>query len=315
MGSIIELRGLRKEYARVVALDEANLRITRGDIVGLIGPNGAGKTTMLRILATVLEPTSGSVQFEGVDLWDDPVAVRKKMGFMPDFFQVYRALSVREFLTFFAIAHGMKNPQRDARVEEVTQSIGLTEKIDEKFWGLSRGIVQRLGLGSAIMHRPELLLLDEPASGLDPLARRVMFDVLREYHQAGTTIVISSHILGELSELCTSVVMMDRGQLKMAGTTEAVIDELLPQKLLELTVTQTTQPQAREILAQSEHVGDLADKPNGVIQFAFCGTTEDRVALLRQLIIDNVGVVSLSDSATSLHEAYFALTEQNGGAS
>ncbi|MBN1941740.1 MAG: ABC transporter ATP-binding protein [Phycisphaerae bacterium] len=308
--SIIELRRLRKEYFNVVALADVDLSIPGGEIYGLIGPNGAGKTTLLRILATTLEPTAGCVLLEGKDLWDDPLAARRTTGFMPDFFQVYRDLTVREFLNFFALAHGLRGGERTRRVADVIRLIGLEEKADALCKGLSRGMVQRLGLGRAILHKPRLLLLDEPASGLDPLARKRLFDVLQYVRSGGATIVISSHILAELSDLCTSVGIMDRGVFLEAGPTEQVIRRLLPRRKLQLRVLEGSQAAAVRFLEQRESVSEL-QTDTMLLRFDFEGDDETVADLLRDLIARNVRVVLFQESASSLHEAYLRIAERS----
>ncbi len=308
--TLLELCRLRKDYFNVVAVADVELSIPAGEIVGLIGPNGAGKTTLLRMLATTLEPTTGRVLLEGKDLWDDPPAVRRQIGFMPDFFQVYRDLTVREFLTLFGLAHDLHGEQLNERVTEVISLIGLEEKADSLCKGLSRGMVQRLGLGRAILHKPRLLLLDEPASGLDPLARGKLFSVLRRIHADGATVLISSHILAELSELCTYVGIMDRGVFLEVGPTEQVIRRLLPRRKLQLRVLDGSQTQAAGLLGACEGLSDLRTDAT-TLRFDYDGTDETLAGLLRQLIAAGVQVVLLQESASSLHEAYISIAERN----
>ncbi|HDY65064.1 MAG TPA: ABC transporter ATP-binding protein [Phycisphaerae bacterium] len=290
-------------------MDDVDLVVPAGEIFGMIGPNGAGKTTTLRMLGTALEPTAGQVFFDGRDIWDDPVDVRSQIGFMPDFFQLYRQLKVWELLGYFGIAHGMKGASLDRRVDEVLRLIGLTEKREALCKGLSRGMVQRLGLGRAILHRPKLLLLDEPASGLDPLARKILFDTLRSAHAEGATIIISSHILGELSDLCTSVGIMNRGRFIESGPTGDVVRRLLPKRKIELRVLDGSQEAAGAALSGMDDVHDLR-RDKAVLHFDFDGTDEDLANLNAELIERGVRVVLLQESATSLHEAYFAITER-----
>ncbi|MBN1554806.1 MAG: ABC transporter ATP-binding protein [Phycisphaerae bacterium] len=308
--TIIELRRLRKEYFNVVALADVDLSIPAGEIYGLIGPNGAGKTTLLRMLATTLEPTAGRVLLEGKDLWDDPPGVRSVIGFMPDFFQVYRDLTVREFLTFFALAHGLRGAKLAHRVTDVIGLIGLEEKADELCKGLSRGMVQRLGLGRAVLHNPRLLLLDEPASGLDPLARARLFAVLQRVRAEGATIIISSHILAELSGLCTSVGIMHQGVFLESGPTEEVIRRLLPRRKLQLRVLEGSQTPAANVLEKHENVS-MIQTDTTWLRFEFDGTDETVSELLDQLIAAGVRVVLLQESASSLHEAYISIAERN----
>ncbi len=306
--SILVFRELRKDFFDVRAVDDVSLEIPTGEIFGLIGPNGAGKTTTLRMAATSLEPTRGKVMFLGQDIWKDPVRVRRQIGFLPDFFQTYRQLTVEELLTYFAIAHGLPGLERRQRVNEVIEIIGLGEKRKTLCKGLSRGMVQRLGLGGAILHRPRLLLLDEPASGLDPLARKAMFDALRTCQAEGATILISSHILGELSDLCTSVGVMDEGRFLAAGETRTVMNELLPKRKIELRVLPDGHTQALQHLQQHAKVHALLPE-KGRFRFDFDGTDEDLAALNTEMVRRGVKVVLQQESATSLHEAYFAVAK------
>jgi len=309
---IIVTESLRKEYFEVVAVNDVSLAIPAGEILGLIGPNGAGKTTLLRMLATCLEPTSGRIRFEGDDIWRDPQTIRGKMGFMPDFFQMYDRLLVREVLTYFAIAHGLPRCERSARVDEVLRLTGLEEKKDSLAKGLSRGMTQRLGLGRAILHRPRVLLLDEPASGLDPLARRDLFNVLTNIHADGTTILISSHILGELSELCTSVGIMHDGRFLEIGPTAEVIRKIMPKRQIGLRLTSGLE-QATKLLAANPLVsGIVADGSN--VRFAFDGQDADMAALNAQLVAAGAGVAMLQENRASLHEVYFAIAERDANA-
>ena len=312
-GPIVLTRRLRKEYFQVVAVNDVDLAIRRGEIFGLIGPNGAGKTTLLRMIATTLEPTSGHVLIDNADVWDHPTTVRGKMGFMPDFFLMYPKLTVRELLTYFGIAHGLAGDALAARVNEVIKLIDLVDKRDTPCKGLSRGMVQRLGLGRAILHKPELLLLDEPASGLDPLARQSLFDVLRAIRADGATIVISSHILTELSGLCTSVGIMHDGRFLETGTPAEITRKLMPKRQMALTVVSgvaeavaiiTADPQADDV-----HADDLR------VRFAFDGVDADLAALTKALVTQGVGVALIEETETTLHELYLAIAERTPNAS
>ncbi len=309
---VIAVEALRKEYFEIVAVNDVDLSVPSGEIFGLIGPNGAGKTTMLRMIATTLEPTSGRILFEGRDIWRDPKAIRMKMGFMPDFFQLYGRLKVWELLTYFAKAHGISGGKLSARVNEVLTLIDLSEKRETFVKGLSRGMTQRLGLGRAILHHPSLLLLDEPASGLDPLARRRLFDVLREIHARGTTILISSHILGELSDLCTSVGIMHNGRFLETGSTDEIVRKIMPRRQISIRVVGPAEP-ARKIIAEFQGVGDLREE-NSQLQFSFDGDNEKLAELNGQLVRAGIAVALLEEKRTDLHELYFAIAERDADA-
>lgn len=309
---IIVMQALRKEYFEVVAVDDVDLAIAAGEIHGLIGPNGAGKTTLLRMLGTTLEPTSGRVFYDGADIWRKPAAVRAKIGFMPDFFQMYDNLRVAELLTYFGIAHGLKGSALHQRVAEVIGLIGLEEKAGALCKGLSRGMVQRLGLGRAILHRPELLLLDEPASGLDPLARKNLFDLLAQVRAEGTTIVISSHILAELSDLCTSVAIMDEGSFLESGPTKEITRKIMPKRKITIRVTGGAAA-ARAVLAERPEVGEL-QVGESELNFIFDGADAGLAELNAALVQAQVGVVLVEEAQTSLHELYLKIAERSTNA-
>ena len=306
---IVVMQALRKEYYEVVAVDDVDLSLARGQIHGLIGPNGAGKTTLLRMLATTLEPPSGEILFEGVDIRRDPKAVRAKMGYMPDFFQMYDGLRVAELLAYFGIAHGLGGRQLRDRVAEVIRLIGLEEKAHTPCKGLSRGMVQRLGLGRAIIHRPELVLLDEPASGLDPLARKNLFDLLERIHADGTTIIISSHILAELSDLCTSVIIMHEGRFLETGPTQEIIRKIMPTRQITLRLAGGAEA-AGKVLSEHRSASALQSEPNQ-IRFGFDGSDAELAELNAALVRAGAGVALMEETRTSLHELYFAITERN----
>jgi len=308
---LLATRAVRKEYYEVVAVDDVDLSLPAGAIYGLIGPNGAGKTTLLRMLATTLEPTSGSVAFAGRDVWADPVAVRKRIGFMPDFFQMYNGLKVREILTYFGIAHGMDRAELRRRVPEVIDLIGLADKAEALCKGLSRGMVQRLGLGRAILHRPELLLLDEPASGLDPMGRRDLFDILRTLHDDGATVVISSHILAELSGVCTAVVIMDDGRILETGSTDEIIRKIMPTR--KITVRFAAPADAGAILAAHAAVADL-QAGDDYATFLFDADDAALAELNAALVRAGLPVARIEETQTDLHELYFKIAERNADA-
>jgi len=214
---MIEISNLSKTYGAHLALDHATFSIEAGDMFGLIGPNGAGKTTLIRILATLLHPTSGSATIAGKSVTRDAAAVRRLIGYMPDFFGVYEELKVREYLEFFASTYGIRGAKRTAVVDSVLELTDLTGKRDALIAALSRGMQQRLGLARVLVHDPQVLLLDEPASGLDPRARIEIRALLKELRKMGKTILISSHILADLADLCNKIGLIERGKLLYAG--------------------------------------------------------------------------------------------------
>src|ERR1700722_17775896 len=222
----VHTTGLTRSYGAMTALSSLNLTVNRGDLFGFIGSNGAGKTTTLRILATFLAPSAGTAQVLGHDVVADADAVRHVIGYMPDFFGVYKDMEVTEYLDFFGACYKIHTAQREKTVNDVMELVGLTEKKGALIGALSRGMQQRLGLARVLIHDPQLLLLDEPASGLDPRARIEMMAILQGLQRLGKTIIISSHILSELQTLCNRVAIIEKGRLIYAGPVQGVRDQM-----------------------------------------------------------------------------------------
>jgi ABC-2 type transport system ATP-binding protein len=220
---MIELQSLRKEYPDVVAVNDLNVTIPEGEVYGLIGPNGAGKTTTIRMACGLLTPTSGSVKIFRIDVHQQPELAQRNIGYLSDFFSVYEDLKVWEYLDYFANAYKMPESAIPKRIDEVIQQVGLEVKRDVFIKGLSRGMKQRLGIARAIIHKPKVLLLDEPASGLDPKSRHDLRNVLLALRDEGSTILISSHILSELEGFCTSIGVMEKGRMVRSGRIEEIV--------------------------------------------------------------------------------------------
>jgi ABC-2 type transport system ATP-binding protein len=218
--------GLTRLYGNITALNSLDLTINQGDLFGFIGSNGAGKTTTLRILATFLAPSAGTAKILGYDVVREADAVRHIIGYMPDFFGVYKDMEVTEYLDFFGACYKIPTAQREKTVADVLELVGLTEKRGAIIGALSRGMQQRLGLARVLIHDPKLLLLDEPASGLDPRARIEMMAILQELQRLGKTIIISSHILSELQTLCNRVAIIEKGKLIYSGPVQGVRDQM-----------------------------------------------------------------------------------------
>src|SRR3984893_8503403 len=222
----VQTFGLTRMYGNIAALYGLDLTVNRGDLFGFIGSNGAGKTTTLRILATFLAPSSGTAKVLGDDVVRDADAVRHVIGYMPDFFGVYKDMEVTEYLDFFGACYKIPTAQREKTVNDVLELVGLTEKKGALIGALSRGMQQRLGLARVLIHDPQLLLLDEPASGLDPRARIEMMAILQELQRLGKTIIISSHILSELQTLCNRFAIIEKGKLIYSGPVQGVRDQM-----------------------------------------------------------------------------------------
>jgi ABC-2 type transport system ATP-binding protein len=261
----IEIRGLTKFYKTQAALRSLDMKVERGDLYGFVGANGAGKTTTLKILATLLRPNGGSVYVLGFNVLTQPHEIRKRIGYMPDFFGVYQDMETWEYLDFFGAAYRMLPAERDKRIADVLELVGLTQKKENLIAELSRGMQQRLGLARVLMHDPELLLLDEPASGLDPRARMEIMAILQELQKMGKTVLISSHILPELQQLCDKVGIIEKGQMVYNGPMLGLPTHGGPSRNGEAVVFDRT-AEAVDALSADPRV-EKATEENGHIRF------------------------------------------------
>jgi ABC-2 type transport system ATP-binding protein len=276
MTTIVETKDLTRVFGTNLALDSLNLQIPQGAVYGFIGPNGAGKTTTMRILTTLLKPTSGQAWVAGHSVGGDQRAVRRVVGFMPDFFGVYDSMKAWEYLEFFAASYGVPAERRKTMIDELLELVDLSHKRDDYVMGLSRGMKQRLSLARTMAHDPALLILDEPASGLDPRARIELRELLKELRALGKTVMISSHILTELAEMCTHIAIIERGHLLAAGDVQTILRSLQPHRTLELRVLDGAD-RAEALLR--DHAGILAvrrdtsnELPDAAEQAADMGT-------------------------------------------
>src|SRR5213595_891967 len=252
----VQTFALTRVYGPMVALNALNLTVNRGDLFGFIGSNGAGKTTTLRILATFLAPSSGTAQVLGHDVARDADAVRHVIGYMPDFFGVYKDMEVTEYLDFFGACYKIPSSQREKTVNDVLELVGLSEKKGALIGALSRGMQQRLGLARVLIHDPQVLFLDEPASGLDPRARIEMMAILQELQRLGKTIIISSHILSELQSLCNRVAIIEKGKLIYSGPVQGVRDQMGQARVVWVRV-KSDQIQAVELLKGRPEIAEV----------------------------------------------------------
>jgi ABC-2 type transport system ATP-binding protein len=244
---MVDIRHLWVKYGSFVAVRGISFTIPRGEVFGFIGPNGAGKSSTIRILATLQRPNSGTVRVDGIEVRADPMKIRRKIGYMPDAFGLYEGLTVREYLHFFAAAYDTPEVRRDRLVDDVLTLTDLRSKIDAQVDGLSRGMKQRLGLARVLLHDPELLLLDEPASGLDPRARIEVREILKELSRMGKTILISSHILHELSQFCTRIGILEAGSLITEGSLEEIYQRLGLMQLVHVQVVDLSEELAAHV--------------------------------------------------------------------
>ena len=313
MTAIVEARGLVKRYDGTLAVAGVDLAIDQGEIFGLVGPNGAGKTTMLRMLATLLAPTSGDAEIAGESIRRNPQAVRRVLGYMPDAFGVYDDMKVWEYLDFFGRCYGLGPAQRKRMITDLLELVDLASKRDAYVLTLSRGMQQRLCLAHALVHDPQVLLLDEPASGLDPRARVELRELLRELRTLGKTIVISSHILPELEELCTSVAIVDRGRVLAAGTIADIGQRLRIGEVLRVRVLggAAEAEAARGWFESRSDVASATTDQLGEIEIGFRGDETGAAALLAAAIRAKHSIVSYSPAATDLQELFLQVTDRD----
>jgi len=304
---MIEIRQLTKRFGNLTAVDNLDLRIEAGDIFGFIGPNGAGKTTTMRILVTLMEPTSGAAFIDGLDVTKKGKEVRRRVGYMPDFMGVYDDLKVFEYLEFFAAAFGIEYGKRKAIVEGVLELTDLVSKQSAAVDSLSRGMQQRLGLARVLIHDPKVLILDEPASGLDPRARIEIRELLRELKRMGKTIMISSHILSELEEICDRVGIIERGQLVFGGTMEEIRPRLGIHSKVRVKVL-GDESKAIELLTALPQI-QAVEVAGDHLSVTFCEGVETDGIIARTLVNGGVDLVYLQPEQLRLDDAFLKLTK------
>lgn len=308
--SVLEIDNIRKEFGTLVAVNDVNFSVERGQVVGLIGPNGAGKTTLLRILATVLRPTSGSVRLLGHDLAKDYLKIRKDIGFLPDFFNLYNDLTLQECLEFFARAYSVKPDSIDKRVDEILEYVDLTDKRDDFIRHLSRGMVQRMDLAVLLVHDPDVFLLDEPASGLDPKARIQLRNVLKRLSSEGRTIVISSHILTELSGFCSHIVIMNKGNIELCGAVDEIEQKVAGATKVDILVLGDCE-KAVALIRQSAHA-QIVKVYGDTITVEIAGGLEQLADLNAHLVKEGIKVADFSREKANLEDLFMKISTENG---
>jgi ABC-2 type transport system ATP-binding protein len=302
----VQTLGLTRTYGTMVALNALDLTVNQGDLFGFIGSNGAGKTTTLRILATFLAPTAGQAIVLGHDVVGDADAVRHVIGYMPDFFGVYKDMEVTEYLDFFGACYKIPTAQREKTVNDVLELVGLTEKKGALIGALSRGMQQRLGLARVLIHDPKVLLLDEPASGLDPRARIEMMAILQELQRMGKTIIISSHILSELETLCNRVAIIERGKLIYAGPVQGVRDHASTGRVVWVKVS-SDQNHAIELLRARPEVS-AAEAEDGHVKITLVNHDTDHSIVAETLVQGGARLTELREDQLGLEEVFLRVT-------
>jgi ABC-2 type transport system ATP-binding protein len=303
---VIQARGLRKRFGRVKALDGLDLDVPAGAIYGFIGQNGAGKTTTIRVLATLMLPDEGEASVGGADVLRDPEEVRRLLGYVPDFFGVYDDLRVGEYLELYGQLHGRRGQKLRSARDDLLALVDLADKRDDYVEALSRGMQQRLCLARALVHDPLVLLLDEPASGLDPVARVEMRELLQELSAMGKTILISSHVLSELAELCSHVGMVTNGRLVREGPVAELLAAVeRPRHALRVLRDAERAAAALEVLPQIGAVVVEGD----VVAFR-CGRGDDAAAALAAVVAAGVPVVRFGEADASLEATFVQLARE-----
>lgn len=304
---MIRVSNLTKYYDKFAAVQGISFAVERGNIYGFVGPNGAGKTTTLRMLATLLAPTSGEIIIGGVQAFRNPLHTRKLIGYMPDFFGVYDDLKVDEYLEFYGEVSGRTLADLRRDIPSLLELVGLTDKQQSYVNNLSRGMKQRLCLARALIHRPEVLLLDEPASGLDPRARVELRNILKELQSMGKTIIISSHILAELSQLCTHVGIINNGLLAVSAPVSEVLARVEGDSLISITVADRLE-EARLWLLEQQGVKDVTLVNTGGLEVVFSGDRLVQAGLLREMAI-RFTLFEFTPSKGNLEQLFMQITE------
>lgn len=305
---MLEIKNLCKSYGDLFVLDHLDLTIQKGELFGFVGPNGAGKTTMLRIISGLLPADSGQVSVFGIDAINDSGHLKEKIGYVPDFFGVYDNLKAIEYMEFFASVYGITGEKAHKLCLELMDMVHLADKAEFMVDSLSRGMKQRLCLARSLIHDPELLILDEPVSGLDPRARFEMKKTLRRIHEEGKTIIISSHILSELAEMCTTIGIIKQGKMKVKGTIEEIMQKVnaLNPIVIKIAGEKDT---ALQLLKENDEVSSISMEEDNLI-IGFAGNQEQQIQLLRQLIDNQVPVVSFQRKTGDLESVFMKVTEK-----
>jgi ABC-2 type transport system ATP-binding protein len=302
----VQTFGLTRMYGHIAALSGLDLTVNKGDLFGFIGSNGAGKTTTLRILATFLAPSAGTAQILGHDVLREADTVRHVIGYMPDFFGVYKDMEVTEYLDFFGACYKIPTAQREKTVNDVLELVGLSEKRGSLIGALSRGMQQRLGLARVLIHDPQLLLLDEPASGLDPRARIEMMAILQELQRLGKTIIISSHILSELQTLCNRVAIIEKGRLIYSGPVQGVRDQMAQGRVVWVRVS-SDQAQAIELLKVRSEIAEVSTS-DGEIKITLASQDTDHSIIADVLVRGGAKLIELREDEIGLEEVFMRVT-------
>lgn len=304
---MLEIKDLHKKYGRFYAVNGLNLSIPEGEIFGFVGPNGAGKSTTMKIICGLLTATSGQIYVDGVDALLHNNKIKEKIGYMPDFFGVYDDLKVDEYLDFYASVYKIKDGSKKKMIDDLLELVDLGHKKDAYVDNLSRGMKQRLCLARSLIHNPKLLILDEPASGLDPRARVEMKNILRNLKDMGKTILISSHILSELAEMCTSIGIIDNGKIIVSGSVADIMQQVYSNKMIKIKVNDKQQ-EAVNILREFPFIDKITTGENQ-IQAAFEGGDEEMSRVLAALVTRSIPVAAFAQLDGNLEDIFMKVTK------
>jgi ABC-2 type transport system ATP-binding protein len=304
---MLEIKNLHKRYGKFYAVNGLNLSIPEGEIFGYVGPNGAGKSTTMKIICGLLTATSGEIYIDGVDALRENKKIKEKIGYMPDFFGVYDDLRVDEYLDFYASVYKIKEGNKKKIITDLLELVDLSHKQDSYVDNLSRGMKQRLCLARSLIHNPKILILDEPASGLDPRARVEMKAILRNLKDMGKTILISSHILSELAEMCTSIGIIDNGKMVISGTVSDIMQQIYSKKLIKIKVNDKLE-EAVMILKEFPFIDKITTGEN-LIQAGFDGGDEDMSRVLSTLVTRAIPVATFAQLDGNLEDVFMKVTK------
>jgi ABC-2 type transport system ATP-binding protein len=304
---MLEIKNLHKKYGKFYAVNDLNLSIHEGEIFGFVGPNGAGKSTTMKIICGLLPATSGEIMVDGVDALRHNNKIKEKIGYMPDFFGVYDDLKVDEYLNFYASIYKIKDANRHKTISDLLELVDLGHKREAYVDNLSRGMKQRLCLARSLIHNPKLLILDEPASGLDPRARVEMKAILKNLKDMGKTIVISSHILSELAEMCTSIGVIDNGKLVISGTVSEIMQQIYSKKLIKIKVNDKLE-EAVMVLKEFTFIDKITTGEN-LIHAGFDGGDEDMSRVLNALVTRAIPVATFTQLDGNLEDVFMKVTK------
>lgn len=307
---MIQIDKLRKRYGKMEALKGLSLEIGQGQVFGFVGPNGAGKSTTMLILATLLEPDSGKAYVGGYEVTKHPREVRKRIGYMPDFFGVYDNVTADEYLDFYASNYDIPVHERKEIIPKLLELVSLSHKREAYVDSLSRGMKQRLGLARCLVHNPDVLILDEPASGLDPRARIELREILKELKSMGKTIIISSHILPELAEMCDVIGIVEAGEMVATGNVDEIYARMQGQRLLKIRLLDRW-VEATLFLEQYPKVSHVT-REGGSLVAGFTGNDEEQVAMLHKLAATGLPLASFGEAEGNLEEIFLEITKGAG---